>query len=995
MFSINLTPINTHSVNFNVLGHGTNPHSYDFVGHNKTIAPPKNPEDLGWTFLAWYKEQTFTNLWDFETDVVDEDKMLYAKWQANSYTVIYNTNGHGTVSPATTQVFFDSPYGTMATPSCDGYTFNGWYYDSDCSEGNLVTSATLVKVASDHELYAKWTPNTYNVTFNKNGHGSDPAPPSKDVTFDDVYGELPTLEEEGYTFSGWYLDEECTQSKFVGPETIVKTVGKHSLYAKWTANQYFVTFDKQGHGQDSGDISVTFDSQYGTLPILSESGFTFGGWYLDSSCSQDKEVISTTIVKISENHKLYAKWSGNKYTVNFNKNGHGVDPVPSSKDVFFDSVYGELPEMSANGYNFNGWYLDSSCSEGKEVDSDTIVTTASDHSIYAKWEIIHYNITWNTDGGSSVTGGSTSYTIEDTSINIPSVPPTKTNWHFSGWLASGATNWPDYEFKESPVLANAFGNVTLKAQWGQLFYGISESSNGKSLYLSGVQTEKSTTTNNEALVASEDSSCGWSDVRSEINSVIIENDIKPDSTAFWFYNFTSCSSINLEKLKTFNVTNINHMFDGCSQLASLDVSSLGTSKVTSMECLFNGCSLLKSLDLENFDTSRTVNMTNMFSSCPSLETIYVSDSFNTSNVNPGTIMFNDDTNLKAWLGTKYNINHTDVTYAIVDGNLDKPGYFSRKCNLFYQVTIWGIGQDKFGPGDDEKVSLSFGPANGKNKSCLEVDGHSSHGSGKHCIHEDSWIEIIKNCKDGHADWYSDCIKSGCTKSVPIILNSTLGSMPTEKVICSTLLEDKHGGKIKEDYRKWNLGSKGDGDCESANWATSRIRSTLNGYDNALDPFTPSEFAGDNNLTSSNCILSCFPSLIANAITPKYYQVPIFWEYSYDKPISDSVYVSDKLWLPSAEEVFGLKDADAWIKEYSKEQYTKKKQKNVTYKDNRHYNCVFYDNGDSVSWWLRSPYRSSSWFIGGLYELHDIDHGGWWIYISLDSKDYGISPCFCF
>lgn len=52
VFSINLTPINTHSVNFNVLGHGTNPHSYDFVGHNKTIAPPKNPEDLGWTFFA-------------------------------------------------------------------------------------------------------------------------------------------------------------------------------------------------------------------------------------------------------------------------------------------------------------------------------------------------------------------------------------------------------------------------------------------------------------------------------------------------------------------------------------------------------------------------------------------------------------------------------------------------------------------------------------------------------------------------------------------------------------------------------------------------------------------------------------------------------------------------------------------------------------------------------------------------------------------------------
>lgn len=73
------------------------------------------------------------------------------------------------------------------------------------------------------------------------------------------------------------MDETCSQSKFVDSKTVVKTAGSHSLYAKWTANKYTVSFVKQGHGQDSENITVTFDSTYGNLPDLTESGFTFSG----------------------------------------------------------------------------------------------------------------------------------------------------------------------------------------------------------------------------------------------------------------------------------------------------------------------------------------------------------------------------------------------------------------------------------------------------------------------------------------------------------------------------------------------------------------------------------------------------------------------------------------------------------------------------------------------------------------------------------------------
>ena len=81
------------------------------------------------------------------------------------------------------------------------------------------------------------------------------------------------------------------------------------------------------------------------------------------------------------------------------------------------------------------------------------------------------------------------------------------------------------------------------------------------------------------------------------------------------------TSINLNNVRTSNVTNMGGMFRGCSGLTSLDVSSFDTSNVTNMGSMFNGCTGLTSLDLSSFDTSNVTNMDWMFGGCHRLQKI--------------------------------------------------------------------------------------------------------------------------------------------------------------------------------------------------------------------------------------------------------------------------------------------------------------------------------------------------------------------------------------
>ncbi len=259
----------------------------------------------GYTFSGWNTDAggggtAYANsaTYDFSADIT-----LYAQWTAAMYTVTFDANGGTTPVPTSKVVTYDAAYGTLATTSRTGYTFNGWF--TAASGGSQVTAATIVNTAANHTLYAQWTGLTYTVTFDANG-GTTAVPTSKVVTYDAAYGTLATTSRTGYTFNGWFT--AASGGSQVTAATIMTTAENHTLYAQWTALTYTVTFDANG-GTAPVPTSkvVTYDSTYGTLATTSRTGYILDGWF--TAASGGIQVTAATIVTTTENHTLYAQWT--------------------------------------------------------------------------------------------------------------------------------------------------------------------------------------------------------------------------------------------------------------------------------------------------------------------------------------------------------------------------------------------------------------------------------------------------------------------------------------------------------------------------------------------------------------------------------------------------------------------------------------------------------------------------------------------------------------
>ncbi len=315
------------------------------------------------------------------TFTINAATILYAQWTPNNYTVTFDANGGVAATPASTSVTYGSTYGTLASTTRTGYTLNGWF--TAPSGGTQVTSGTSVTNASNHTLYAQWTANTYLVTLNSQGGTGGSS--SVNASYQSAMPAATPPTRTGYTFGGYYtaINGGGTQyyTSAMASARNWDLLAATTLYAKWTANTYTVTFDANG-----GDVpipatkSVTYDSTYGTLAITSRIGYTFTGWF--TAASGGTQVTTTTTVSNASNHTLYAQWTADTYTVTFDANG-GTAPAPSSKSVTYASAYGTLATTDRSGYTFNGWFT--AASGGTQVNAGTTVTSTTDHTLYAQW----------------------------------------------------------------------------------------------------------------------------------------------------------------------------------------------------------------------------------------------------------------------------------------------------------------------------------------------------------------------------------------------------------------------------------------------------------------------------------------------------------------------------------------------------------------------------------------------------------------------------------
>lgn len=302
-----------YKVTFDVQGHGNAPASLERVREGETIGKPADPTEKGFIFGGWYKEAACVTAWDFDTDTVEADLTLYAKW---SKEIVSLTKADISLAE-------------------NDFTYNGTEQKPEVLV--IVSDAILVK-GTDYTLSYEDNKNAGTATVKATGIGGYKDTVSKTFTIKKaplsiwakdktilIGDQLPTQYEYGMEglLSGDSLVQEPTlDCDIVDTENaneydiVPSGADAGNNYVISYANgklrvvselvSYKVTFDVQGHGMTPAAYEdVKLGSTIKKPVDPSEAGYRFGGWYQDAACTRAWDFKRDTV---QADLTLYAKW---------------------------------------------------------------------------------------------------------------------------------------------------------------------------------------------------------------------------------------------------------------------------------------------------------------------------------------------------------------------------------------------------------------------------------------------------------------------------------------------------------------------------------------------------------------------------------------------------------------------------------------------------------------------------------------------------------------
>ena len=385
-----------------------------------TITLPA-PTKEGYSFSKWIDIDTNNEIKSIVKGTVG-DKKIKALWVANSYKINYTLNKKDAVLPdsADNNRTFGKDI-TLATPSKQGYVFDGWYDNADLT-GSAYTSDRLKNLASDVTLYAEWSPAQYKITYDL-GLGSTYAtmPAYSDTYTVDSPVVLPIPVWTGHTFKSWDLNG-------TNITTTAGLLGDITVKAIWNEDVFKITYKLNNGTLPDEDYATTH--YYGvseSLPTPKRSGYDFKGWYMDENFTT--ATYKTVDATVSEDVTFYARWTLNTYTIYYNlgsaKNNGGTFDKESQTFNVNEDV--ELNVPTWEGHTFKGWVT-----EDNEVITKISKGTYKDMKLTAAWNTDSSTISYETNGG----------TINDDNVNYrhllgdsEGLPynVTKPGYVFKGW----------------------------------------------------------------------------------------------------------------------------------------------------------------------------------------------------------------------------------------------------------------------------------------------------------------------------------------------------------------------------------------------------------------------------------------------------------------------------------------------------------------------------------------------------------------------------------
>ena len=236
------------------------------------------------------------------------------------------------------------------------------------------------------------------------------------------------------------------------------------LYGTFRAKRYYINYVLNAQNYivsgvtPNNDMNQAYYNYSATDSITLTSptcdGLEFVGWYTGS----DFETPVTTLsMNIKDSQSVYAKWNRIPYAIEYNLYG-GENNAQNITSYYIDTNFTLLNPSLRAGYEFGGWYTDSSFQNSITTIQGTRFAPLN---LYAKWNAIPYAITYELNGGVNHAQNPATYTIENGEFNLYSA--SKDGWQFGGWFYDA-----ELTSKVTKIDSSALTPITVYAKWEEI-----------------------------------------------------------------------------------------------------------------------------------------------------------------------------------------------------------------------------------------------------------------------------------------------------------------------------------------------------------------------------------------------------------------------------------------------------------------------------------------------------------------------------------------------
>ena len=363
-----------------------------------------------------------------KTIQADGQTVVEIKYDRNTYTISYSSEYGDTPKAKTVKYGYVLTADDLPDLKHADYSFNGWLFDGDSIEAGYTVKKDITLTAQWDEIIANYTVKHLLQNLQDDSYTEKAAEPKSGKSGTQTAASAKSY--EGFTV------------KTIEQKTI-QADGLTVVEIKYDRNTYTLSYSSEyGDAPASKPVKYEYVLTTADLPVLSETGYDFNGWFFDGASIAAGYIVKKDITLIAQWDEIIANYTVKHLLQNLQDNSYTEDSTEQKSGK-------SGTQTAAVAKTYEGFKAKSFTQATIQADGSTVVEIYYDRKTYT----ISYSSTY----GNKPQAKTVKYGYVLTAADLPDL--TQTNYSFKGWVFDGASIEAGYTVKK---------DITLTAQWDEI-----------------------------------------------------------------------------------------------------------------------------------------------------------------------------------------------------------------------------------------------------------------------------------------------------------------------------------------------------------------------------------------------------------------------------------------------------------------------------------------------------------------------------------------------